>query len=87
MFRSALLARLQRLKQLDDVTVNTEMCDDDDDDDEDDGDGDGDSAAVNSKNTADASRRSLSGAGSCFSAVYRFSALKLLFDRKGIRPA
>lgn len=84
MFRSALLARLQRLKQLDDVTVNTEMCDDDD---EDDGDGDGDSAAVNSKNTADASRRSLSGAGSCFSAVYRFSALKLLFDRKGIRPA
>jgi len=60
MYRSALLARLPRLKQLDDVMVNTEGRADDDDDD--DGDGDEDSsAAENINNAASTYHRILSG--------------------------
>ena len=55
-----LLARLPRLKQLDDVMVNRKGCSDDDDDDDDDDDEDS-NGAVNIGNAADTRHRILSG--------------------------
>jgi len=60
MFRSTLLARLPRLKQLDDVMVNTEGCNDEEEEEEEE-EGDEDNASVNSRNAANDSHRILSG--------------------------
>jgi len=78
MYRSELLARLLRLKQLDNIMVNSETynVDDDNDDNDDDDDDDNDvDLAVNDSNAFNACHQILSGMD-CFSYVRENNSLQ-----------